>query len=52
MTEVWMYVVAASKDPDFIRCKVPWRVDKELIFLAHARSSFARASAGSSCDGQ
>lgn len=33
MTQVLMYVVAASPDPDNVRCKVPWRVDKDLIFF-------------------
>ena len=33
MTQVWMYVVASSSDPDFVRCKVPWRVDEDLIFF-------------------
>jgi hypothetical protein len=33
MTEVWLYVVGASKDPDNVRCMVPWRVDEGLIFF-------------------
>jgi len=33
MTRVWMYSVAASEDPDNIRCYVPWRVDDDLIFF-------------------
>lgn len=33
MTKVWIYTVAASKDPDFVQCSVPWRVDDELIYF-------------------
>jgi hypothetical protein len=33
MTNVWMYSVAASKDPDNILCSVPWRVDGDLTFF-------------------
>ena len=33
MTKVWMYSVRASKDPDNIRCVVPWRVDESLVFF-------------------
>lgn len=33
MTQVLMYVVAASPDPDHVCCKVPWRVDEDLIFF-------------------
>jgi hypothetical protein len=31
--KVWMYTVAASKDPNRIWCRVPWRVDDDLIFF-------------------
>jgi len=31
--QVWIYSVAASTDPDFVRCVVPWRVDGHLIFF-------------------
>jgi hypothetical protein len=33
MTRVWMYSLAASNDPDCVRCFVPWRVDDNLIFF-------------------
>lgn len=33
MTRVWMYSLAASHDPDRVRCVVPWRVDENLIFF-------------------
>ena len=33
MTQVWMYSVAASSDPDHVSCVVPWRVDHDLIFF-------------------
>ncbi len=33
MTKVFIYVLAASKDPDKIHCQVPWRVDEDLIFF-------------------
>ena len=33
MMQMWIYSVAASSDPDHVRCMVPWRVDKDLIFF-------------------
>lgn len=33
MTRVWMYVLDSSKDPDNVRCVVPWRVDEDLIYF-------------------
>lgn len=33
MTQVWMYCVASSPDPDSVQCVVPWCVDDELIFF-------------------
>lgn len=33
MTRVWMYVLNSSKDPDNVRCVVPWMVDEELIYF-------------------
>jgi hypothetical protein len=33
MTRVWMYVLDSSKDPDNVRCVVPWMVDEDLIFF-------------------
>ncbi len=33
MTQVWIYAVAASSDPDHVQCVVPWRVDDSLIFF-------------------
>ncbi|MFA6413845.1 MAG: hypothetical protein WCW53_14235 [Syntrophales bacterium] len=33
MTQLFIYVLAASKDPDKIHCKVPWCVDEDLIFF-------------------
>lgn len=33
MTQVLIYVLAASQNPDHVRCKVPWRVDEDLIFF-------------------
>jgi hypothetical protein len=33
MTQVWIYTVSASSDPDHVRCVVPWRVDEQLIFF-------------------
>src|SRR4051794_8638885 len=28
-----MYVLDSSKDPDNVRCVVPWRVDEDLIYF-------------------
>ena len=33
MTRVWMYVLSSSKDPDRVRCVVPWMVDEDLIYF-------------------
>ncbi|MCX5828283.1 MAG: hypothetical protein NTV58_09835 [Deltaproteobacteria bacterium] len=33
MTQVFIYVLAASKDPEEIHCQVPWCVDEDLIFF-------------------
>ena len=33
MTRVWMYVLDSSKDPDNVRCVVPWMVDEDLIYF-------------------
>ena len=33
MTRVWMYVLDSSKDPDKVRCVVPWPVDEDLIYF-------------------
>jgi hypothetical protein len=33
MTRVWIYVLDASRDPDNVRCVVPWMVDEDLIFF-------------------
>jgi hypothetical protein len=33
MTIAYLYVLGASKDPDHIRCVVPWKVDEEEIFF-------------------
>lgn len=33
MTRVWMYVLNASKDPENVRCVVPWMVDENLIYF-------------------
>ncbi|HEY7327287.1 MAG TPA: hypothetical protein VH592_06600 [Gemmataceae bacterium] len=33
MTQVWIYTVASSKDPDQVACVVPWQVDEEQIFF-------------------
>ncbi len=33
MTNVWLYSVAASKDPDNIDCYVPWPIDDDMIFF-------------------
>ncbi len=33
MTQVWLYTVASSNDPDRVECDVPWPVDEELIFF-------------------
>ena len=33
MTQVWMYSLAASSNPDHVSCVVPWRVDEDLIFF-------------------
>jgi hypothetical protein len=33
MAKVWLYVVAASNDPDSVRCVVPWQVDRDLVFF-------------------
>src|SRR5205823_4306866 len=30
---VWMYAMASNKDPDNVRCVVPWRVDDDYIFF-------------------
>src|SRR5438874_630894 len=38
MTEVWLYVVAASSNPDKVDCKVPWQVDEELIFFGPCKT--------------
>ena len=48
MTQVWIYVVASSSDPDSVRCKVPWRVDGDLIFFGPCKKHMPHASAGSS----
>jgi hypothetical protein len=28
-----MYVLDSSKDPNYVRCVVPWMVDEDLIFF-------------------
>jgi hypothetical protein len=33
MTQVWMYVVASSHDPNNVCCPVPFRVDEDLVFF-------------------
>ena len=33
MTQVWMYSLAASSNPDHVSCVVPWLVDPDLIFF-------------------
>jgi hypothetical protein len=33
VTRVWMYVLDSSKDPDNVRCVVPWMVDESLIYF-------------------
>jgi hypothetical protein len=33
MTQIWMYSLAASTDPDHVSCVVPWLVDQDLIFF-------------------
>lgn len=38
MTEVWMYSLASSSDPDRVSCVVPWRVDEELIFFGPCKT--------------
>lgn len=52
MTQLWIYVVASSSDPDYVRCKVPWRVDEELIFFGpckkHMRERLRRRFLGPS----
>lgn len=50
MTQLWLYVVASSSDPNSVRCKVPWRVDHELIFFGpckkHMRERLRRQFLG------
>jgi hypothetical protein len=33
VTRVWIYVLDSSKDPDNVRCVVPWMVDEDLIYF-------------------
>jgi hypothetical protein len=33
MMRVWMYVLDSSKDPDKVRCVVPWLLDDDLIYF-------------------
>src|SRR5690242_19510817 len=33
MARVWLYAMNSNKDPDNVRCVVPWRVDDDLIFF-------------------
>jgi hypothetical protein len=33
MARVWMYAMHSNKDPDNVRCVVPWQVDDDLIFF-------------------
>jgi len=33
MEKVWIYLLAASSDPNFIKCAVPYKVDNSLIFF-------------------
>src|SRR4051794_20522314 len=33
MTQVWIYTVGASPNPDKVDCVVPWRVDDASIFF-------------------
>lgn len=33
MTQVWIYSMKVSSDPDHVQCVVPWQVDEDLIFF-------------------
>jgi hypothetical protein len=33
VTKIYLYIVGASADPDYVRCPVPWQVDAQLIFF-------------------
>jgi hypothetical protein len=43
MPTVYVYVVAASSDPDRVACTVPWRVDDELIFFGPCKKRIREA---------
>lgn len=46
MTKVWMYSVAACKNPDNVRCVVPWRVDEELVFFGPCKKRIRKRLRG------
>ena|SRR5438477_8038077 len=43
MTQVWIYVLKSSADPDHVCCVVPWRVDDELPGRVREVMTFAEA---------
>jgi hypothetical protein len=40
MTQVWIYVLGASHDPNRVRCAVPWCVDERSIFFGPCKKRF------------
>jgi hypothetical protein len=41
--KVYLYVVAASANPDAVECPVPWRVDDELVFFGPCKKRLREA---------
>jgi hypothetical protein len=38
MTQVWIYSLSSSSDPDKVDCRVPWLVNKDLIFFGPCKT--------------